>query len=367
MDASFPPPVDLWVELLHASGAAMVVDGDEVDIHYACLVARSACCMDSSRSKPCSSREPMRVRLGTGQVVQGMDRGLRQLGLGDVARIHVPARLGYGSMAAGPIAPGSDLIFEVELVGVNGQASRGLPARVLRALLMLPAYMGAPSTEAAVLHPNAAKVAATAMASIGLAEGDGDLDAQGLPPWFKRLRGQGPVRPPESVLFDDLFREKLGSEEAVIAAAGSADFGAALVPGAAGVRHAPYASAWDGTAPLVLTGARPSWVASGWDWRWFQEHHGDDMVLCKQRAPIFEGDRADATIVAECTLREYMQCVRAPLSPRAHAQPQAHAPRRPYIYIYICICICIYIYVYVYIYIYMCVCEYVYIYVYIYI
>jgi hypothetical protein len=301
----------LWVELLHAAGATPLINGDEVEIHYACLLARSATCMDSSRSKPCSSREPLRVRLGAGQVVPGMERGLRQLGLGDLARIHVPARLGYRGLAAGPIPPNSDLIFEVEIVGVNGQSTPGLPTPVLRALLMLPPAVmkAAPdsSPDSPIHHPKAAKAAADAMASVGSGVDSGDVD-EPLPAWLTRLRGQGPKRPPESVLFEQFYTAKLGSEAAVVAAAHRGDSGASLVPYAESIAHGNYGTDWDGKAPIVLTGSRPGWSPGRWGWAWFEEHYGQDLVLCKQRAPIFEDDRSDTTLIAECTLREYMRC-----------------------------------------------------------
>ena len=93
--------------------------------------------------------------------------------------------------------------------------------------------------------------------------------------------------------------------------------------------RAPHGSAWDGKAPLVLTGPRAGWAPCEWGWGWFGERHGDEAVLCKQRAPIFDEDdssllrplrprrglpftlpaaspqdRGDSTLIAECSLRE---------------------------------------------------------------
>jgi hypothetical protein len=250
------------------------------------------------------------MRLGTGQVVPGMELGLQQLGLGDLARIHVPARLGYGAIAAGPIPPNSDLVFEVEVVGVNGQTTSGLPVPVLRALLMLPPvaerHAQGSACHSPIRNPSAAKAAAIATASVGLELDSGDGD-EALPAWFTRLRGQGPKRPPESMLFEQFYTARLGSEQAVVAAAERDDFGACLVPNAESISRVPYGSAWGGESPLVLTGSRPGWSPGVWDWPWFEGHYGQDMVLCKQRAPIFEDDRSDMTTIAECTLREYMQ------------------------------------------------------------
>ena len=42
------------------------------------------------------------------------------------------------------------------------------------------------------------------------------------------------------------------------------------------------------------------------------------MVLCKQRAPMFDSDQSSATLMAEVTLREALQYSRtAHLSPKA--------------------------------------------------
>ena len=205
---SFPSSGELWVELLHSGGAAPISRGDEVELHYACLLARSACCMDSSRSKPCSRREPMRVEVGSGRVVEGMDRGLCQLGLGDLARIHVPARLGYGDELAGPIPPGSALVFEVEVVRVNGAACAGLPTPLLRQLLTLPA-MPPPlrAITSPLVHAEAARTAAAAAAAACAA---GPSSWSG---WVRRLRG--PLRPSEAAHFERFFAARLGSEAAV--------------------------------------------------------------------------------------------------------------------------------------------------------
>ena len=304
---AFGTPSHLWVELLHTANAPRLAHGDDVQIHYACLLGSSASCMDSSRSKPCSSREPLRFQIGAGQVVPGMEYGAGQLGLGDVARIHVPAQLGYGKLAAGPIPPGSDLVFEVEVVGVNGRRTASLPTSVLRALLMLPCIGERPPSESPVMHPDAARTESIAMASVGLGVYNSELDVQQLPAWLTRLRGHGPIRPSENELFDKFYDDKLGGGRAVEMAADLPDFGASLIPGVMSITHAPYATPWDAKAPVVLTGNRPQWTPNGWDWQWFEQRYGDDLVLCKQRAPIFEDDRSDDTLIAECTLREYMQ------------------------------------------------------------
>ena len=135
--------------------------GDVVELHYACLLAASRCCVDASRSKPTTSRAPLTFTVGAGEVVAGLDLAVRQLDLGALARVHVPPTLGYGERAAGPIPPNSNLIFEVELLRVNDSTSSPLPALWVRRLLLLPLRALPPSRAASdgaaivLVHPEA--------------------------------------------------------------------------------------------------------------------------------------------------------------------------------------------------------------------
>jgi len=68
--------------------------------------------------------EPIKFTLGTGQVIQGWDKGLVGMKVGGKRHIEIPPELGYGPndfpSSANPIIPGgSTLIFDVELVAVE--------------------------------------------------------------------------------------------------------------------------------------------------------------------------------------------------------------------------------------------------------
>jgi FKBP-type peptidyl-prolyl cis-trans isomerase FkpA len=66
--------------------------------------------------------EPINFPLGVGQVIPGWDEGVAQLKEGSIAVLFVPASLGYGDKATGPIPANSDLVFYVELLkSVNVQ------------------------------------------------------------------------------------------------------------------------------------------------------------------------------------------------------------------------------------------------------
>jgi FKBP-type peptidyl-prolyl cis-trans isomerase FkpA len=66
--------------------------------------------------------EPISFPIGSGQVIPGWDEGLAQMKEGTIAILFVPAALGYGERAQGPIPANSDLVFYVELLkSVNVQ------------------------------------------------------------------------------------------------------------------------------------------------------------------------------------------------------------------------------------------------------
>jgi FKBP-type peptidyl-prolyl cis-trans isomerase len=67
-----------------------------------------------------AGRTPFEFTLGAGEVIQGWDQGFEGMKVGGKRTLKVPSSLGYGSRGAGAlIKPNSDLIFEVELLGVK--------------------------------------------------------------------------------------------------------------------------------------------------------------------------------------------------------------------------------------------------------
>ena len=53
------------------------------------------------------------------QVIKGWTEGLQLMVVGEKTRLFIPSELAYGNRATGAIAPGSTLIFDVELLGIN--------------------------------------------------------------------------------------------------------------------------------------------------------------------------------------------------------------------------------------------------------
>ena len=53
------------------------------------------------------------------QMIAGFKEGVQQLKVGDKATLFIPSHLAYGERGAGPIPPNTDIVFEVELVGIQ--------------------------------------------------------------------------------------------------------------------------------------------------------------------------------------------------------------------------------------------------------
>ena len=91
--------------------------GDAISVHYTGWLA-SGKKFDSSRDRG----TPFNFRLGSGQVIQGWDRGLVGMQVGGVRRLTIPPDQGYGNrdVGGGLIPPNSTLISEVELLSIEG-------------------------------------------------------------------------------------------------------------------------------------------------------------------------------------------------------------------------------------------------------
>ena len=61
--------------------------------------------------------EPLKFRLGVGQVISGWDQGVQGMKVGGRRQLVIPPHLGYGDRGAGGvIKPGETLIFVVDLL-----------------------------------------------------------------------------------------------------------------------------------------------------------------------------------------------------------------------------------------------------------
>lgn len=89
--------------------------GDTVSVHYTGTL-RDGTKFDSSVDRG----TPFDFELGAGMVIQGWDLGVEGMKIGGKRNLDIPANLAYGERSPSPaIPPSSDLLFEVELLGIK--------------------------------------------------------------------------------------------------------------------------------------------------------------------------------------------------------------------------------------------------------
>eukprot|EP00258_Populus_trichocarpa_P002135 XP_002301808.2 peptidyl-prolyl cis-trans isomerase FKBP15-1 [Populus trichocarpa] len=99
--------------------------GDSIKVHYRGKLTDGTV-FDSSFERG----DPIGFELGSGQVIKGWDQGLLGACVGEKRKLKIPAKLGYGEQGSPPTIPGgATLIFDTELVEVNGKTSSGGGAR----------------------------------------------------------------------------------------------------------------------------------------------------------------------------------------------------------------------------------------------
>ncbi|KAG0452581.1 hypothetical protein HPP92_025245 [Vanilla planifolia] len=93
--------------------------GDRVKVHYRGTLTDGSV-FDSSYERG----DPIEFELGSGQVIKGWDQGLLGMCVGEKRKLKIPAKLGYGAQGSPPKIPGgATLVFDTELVAVNGKTS----------------------------------------------------------------------------------------------------------------------------------------------------------------------------------------------------------------------------------------------------
>ncbi|BFI95538.1 MAG: FKBP-type peptidyl-prolyl cis-trans isomerase [Rhodanobacter sp.] len=101
---------------------AVARNGDVVQVNYTGWLydARAKDHHGAEFDSSESNGEPIRFTLGAGEVIAGLDQGIRGMRVGGKRTLVIPARLAYGSRGAGDdVPPDATLVFDVELVGVR--------------------------------------------------------------------------------------------------------------------------------------------------------------------------------------------------------------------------------------------------------
>ncbi|KAI1264874.1 hypothetical protein F5Y18DRAFT_417437 [Xylariaceae sp. FL1019] len=90
--------------------------GDKVQMHYRGTLQADGKQFDASYDRG----TPFSFQLGAGRVIKGWDQGLLDMCIGEKRTLTIPPELGYGNRGMGPIPAGSTLVFETELMGIQG-------------------------------------------------------------------------------------------------------------------------------------------------------------------------------------------------------------------------------------------------------
>lgn len=112
----FEAPADLVVTEITEGSGAEATAGSTVSVHYVGVAHSTGEEFDASYNRG----EPLKFRLGVGQVIQGWDQGVQGMKVGGRRQLVIPPHLGYGDRGAGAvIKPGETLIFVVDLLAVS--------------------------------------------------------------------------------------------------------------------------------------------------------------------------------------------------------------------------------------------------------
>lgn len=103
-----------YIDMIDGTGVSPET-GKNVTVHYTGYLT-SGKKFDSSVDR----NRPFTFVIGYGQVIKGWDEGVAGMKVGGKRKLIIPAELGYGTRGAGGIIPpNAELIFDVELLGVQ--------------------------------------------------------------------------------------------------------------------------------------------------------------------------------------------------------------------------------------------------------
>lgn len=106
---------DLQIEVLQeGSGDVVAEAGNIVVVHYTGTLTDGTK-FDSSVDRG----QPFEFPLGKGYVIQGWDKGVAGMKVGEKRKLTIPPHMGYGESGVGPIPGNATLLFDVELLEIK--------------------------------------------------------------------------------------------------------------------------------------------------------------------------------------------------------------------------------------------------------
>ena len=119
--ASLSNAENFKIETITEGRGAIAETGQKVEVHYTGKLTDGSV-FDSSVVRG----QPFSFTLGRGQVIEGWEKGILGMRVGEKRVLTIPPALGYGAQGAGiTIPPNATLVFEVELLDVRTPPSLG--------------------------------------------------------------------------------------------------------------------------------------------------------------------------------------------------------------------------------------------------
>lgn len=118
-----PPGASFSQTDVRVGAGADATAGKRVTVHYTGWLYDPTQPEQKGRQFDTSvGRQPFGFTLGAGQVIRGWDQGVAGMKVGGQRRLVIPPDLAYGSAGAGggAIPPNATLVFDVELLDVQG-------------------------------------------------------------------------------------------------------------------------------------------------------------------------------------------------------------------------------------------------------
>ncbi|MCX7625758.1 MAG: FKBP-type peptidyl-prolyl cis-trans isomerase [Candidatus Sumerlaeaceae bacterium] len=113
----------IYQDIVKGSGREPL-PGQKVGFHYVGKVISTGKIIDNSRIKIIPN--PLRVTLGGGKLIKGIEEGIIGMRVGGRRLIEIPPELGYGDAGVPPeIPPKARLLFDIELVEVRDNETTG--------------------------------------------------------------------------------------------------------------------------------------------------------------------------------------------------------------------------------------------------
>jgi len=104
-------------------GTTFPKNGQTVTVHYRGWLKRGG-----SPDKPFDSSwrkaRPFKFQVGRDRIIRGWEEAVKLMSLGEKARLDITSDLAFGARGAGGIPPNADVMFEVELLAIDGLADQ---------------------------------------------------------------------------------------------------------------------------------------------------------------------------------------------------------------------------------------------------